>query len=363
MKHTAILIILLGILSPCFPQNAPPVKIAVVGLSHDHVHGILGRKDRGDVEVVGIYEPNTALANRLARRYQIDPERLFTDLDTLLDRVQPEAVTAFNPIFGHLEVVRKCAPRGIHVMVEKPLAVNMDHAREMATLAQKHNIHLLTNYETTWYGTHYRIKSWVEEGKLGPLRKMVVHDGHEGPKEIGVSEDFLSWLTDPVLNGGGAVIDFGCYGANLATWLMEGERPLSVTAVLQTHKPEIYPRVDDEATLVLTYPQGQAILQASWNWPFGRKDIEVYGQTGYAIAQNRHRIRVRTRDDPGEKTLNLPDPEAPMDDPFAYLAAVLRGKVQVKPMDLSSLENNLIVVEILDAAIESARTKKTVQLK
>jgi predicted dehydrogenase len=122
---------------------------------------------------------------------------------------------------------------------------------------------------------------------------VVVHDGHRGPKEIAVGPEFLNWLTDPRLDGAGALYDFACYGADLTTWLMNGQRPLSVTAVTQTIKPEIYPQVDDEATILLTYPKAQAIVQASWNWPFDRKDLEVYGQTGYVKTIKKDEIEVR----------------------------------------------------------------------
>ena len=62
---------------------------------------------------------------------------------------------------------------------------------------------------------------------------MVAMDGHQGPQEIGVGPEFFEWLTDPVIDGGGALFDFGCYGANLMTWLMDNERPLAVTALTQ----------------------------------------------------------------------------------------------------------------------------------
>ncbi len=71
----------------------------------------------------------------------------------MLDKIKPEAVVAFGSIFDHLAVIEACAPRGIHVMVEKPLAVNMQHANRMAELAEKHHIFLLTDYETSWYPT------------------------------------------------------------------------------------------------------------------------------------------------------------------------------------------------------------------
>jgi len=166
-------------------------------------------------------------------------------------------------------------------------------------------------------------------------------------------------LTDPVKNGAGALFDFGCYGANLMTWLMDNERPLAVTALTRTNKPAIYPRVDDEATVLVQYQAAQGIAQASWNWPFGRKDLEVYGETGYAIANGGSSLKVRIGDRPeSQRTL---DPLAPGDrDEVAYLVSVARG--ERTPSGLSSLENNMIVTEILAAARESARTGRTVPL-
>src|SRR2546430_10009500 len=73
----------------------------------------------------------------------------------------------------------------------------------------------------------------------------------------------------------------------------EDRSPACQTAVTQQIKPDVYPRVDDEATIILRYPNAQAIVQASWNWPFSRKDMEVYGQKGYAITVGRDTVRVR----------------------------------------------------------------------
>jgi glucose-fructose oxidoreductase len=188
----------------------------------------------------------------------------------------------------------------------------------------------------------------------------VVHDGHRGPKELGVTPEFLAWLSDPARNGGGALFDFGCYGADLMTWLMNGEEPLTVTAVTQQIKPDVYPHVDDEATVVLTYPKAQAIIQASWNWPFDRKDMEVYGATGEAITVKRDDLRVRRKGEEQEKQERAPALAAPYDDPISYLIAVVAGGL--KPTGLSALDTNVTVVRILAAARESARTGKTVTL-
>jgi predicted dehydrogenase len=342
---------------------AEPLRVGIAGLTHNHVNWILGRADRGDIIIVGIAEPNKELAKRLLDRYKLPMSLVYNSLDEMIRNTKPEAVTAFGSIYDHLSVVQTCAPLGIHVMVEKPLAVSVDHAKKMEALAKKHNIQLITNYETTWYATNHKVKEMVDQNELGQLRKMVVRDGHEGPKEIGVTPEFLDWLTDPKLNGGGAVIDFGCYGANLITWLTHGKRPTSVMALLQQFKPDIYPKVDDEAIIILEYPGMQGVIQASWNWPTGRKDMEVYGATGYVYSDNRSKLRIRLKDDKAEHEEMLKDREAPLDDPFALLAGVIAKQIKLEPYDLSSLENNMIVVEILEAAIQSSKTGKKVILK
>jgi predicted dehydrogenase len=180
-----------------------------------------------------------------------------------------------------------------------------------------------------------------------------------------VDPEFLEWLTDKELNGGGALTDFGCYGANLMTWLMDGQKPLSVTAITQQQQPENNPKVEDEAIILLKYNDAVGIIQASWNWPIGRKDMEIYGLTGVVYADNRNQLRIRNSegyDGYTEETLELGERRAPFDDPFSYLRAVLQGTVEPEAYDLSSLENNLLVLEILDAARRSAVSGKTVTL-
>ncbi|MBX2898119.1 MAG: Gfo/Idh/MocA family oxidoreductase [Cyclobacteriaceae bacterium] len=357
------ILLLILLTFPAFAQQTQkPFRMGVAGLTHGHVHWILNRAKDGDLEIVGIAESNRALAERLLAQYNLPLSLLYSSLDEMLDKTQPEAVTGFGNTFDHLKVVQACAPRHIHVMVEKPLAVSLDHAKQIQSLAKKYGIHVLTNYETTWYGSNLKIDELFRTNKpMGNVRKVVVHDGHEGPKEIGVGAEFLEWLIDPVKNGGGAIMDFGCYGANQITWLLNGERPVSVFAVTQQIKPHLYPKVDDEATIVLTYAKSQGIIQASWNWPFGRKDMEVYGEKGYLIA-DRHGSKIKSASNQPEEFIAAQALVNPHHDPFAYLAAVVRGEVKILPYDLSALENNLLVMEILEAAKTSAKTGKAVLL-
>ncbi|MGZ8919870.1 MAG: Gfo/Idh/MocA family protein [Limisphaerales bacterium] len=363
-KHAAIFAGLLSLTTILGHTAEPkaPVKFAIVGLSHDHARGFLpGVRNRDDVQLVGIVEQNQELAARYAKNFKLNTNLFHSSLEELIKKTNVQAVATFTSTFDHRRVVEECAAHGIDVMMEKPLAVNMEHALAMQAAATKGGIQVLVNYETTWYPANQAAYSIIhDQHAIGDIRKIVVHDGHRGPKEIGCSDDFLKWLTDPVLNGGGALMDFGCYGADLITWLMQGQRPSSVFAVTQQIKPDVYPNVDDEATIVLTYPKAQGIIQASWNWPFDRKDMEIYGQSGHLLVPRHDLIKLRSGAAP--EAQKSPDPlKGSLADPLAYLAAVVRR--EIKPSGLSSLEVNMIVNEILDAARDSARTGRRIELK
>jgi len=343
-------------------SDPPPLRVGIVGLVHGHVHGFLAQSLHSpEIEIVGVAEPDRRLLSQAATRYGFAPALLFADLEGMLQKARPQAVLVYTNTYDHRRVVEICARHGVHVLMEKPLAVSLEDALAIENAAHAGKIHTLVNYETSWYRSNHAAYDLVRAGALGDVRKVVIHDGHNGPKEIGVEPEFLAWLTDPKLNGGGALFDFGCYGADLMTWLMDGQRPQTVTAVTQQMKPEIYARVDDEATIILTYPKAQAIVQASWNWPFGRKDMEVYGRTGYVITVQANDIRVRRGgDNTHEEQLAAKPVPPPYDNSLSYLrAVVLNG---AKEDALSSLETNVTVTEILDAARRSAAEGKTIPL-
>ncbi len=334
----------------------------MVGLVHGHAGGFLGPAlKRSDIEIVGIAEPDQQVAQRYATEFKLDPKLLYADAEQMIAAVHPQALLVYTSTKDHRRVVEIAARHRLPVMMEKPLAVSVEDALAMKHAADAAHIAVLVNYETTWYPSNKAVYDLVHSGALGDVRKVVIHDGHQGPKEIGVQPEFLAWLTDPEKNGAGALFDFGCYGADLMTWLMNGEAPLTVTAVTQQIKPEIYTKVDDEATIILTYPKAQAIVQASWNWPFGRKDMEVYGATGQAITEARDGVRVRLKGEEKEREETAKPLEAPYDDPISYLIAVVSGEVKLS--GLGALDTNVTVVRILDAARQSARTGKTVRLK
>ncbi len=336
------------------------LKVIVAGLNHDHVHNILKAYTNNQVTIIGIAEPNKALWKKYGALYHL-PDSLFSDnLQNLLKTKKPDAVLGYNEVAGHLSIVQICAPLHIPVMVEKPLAATLQQAKEIEALSKQYNSPVLVNFETTWYPSYHNVYNTVQTDSIGKIKKMVFHDGHQGPKEIGCSPEFLSWLTDPVLNGAGALNDFGCYGADLMTWLMHGQRPIAVTAVTRHYKPDVYPKVDDDATIIVEYPAATGLIEGSWNWPFSIKDMEVFCERGYLHALDNTSITSRKREKilGSEQAAALP---APINDPIAYLTAVLHHQLTATD-DLCSLPVNMIVMEILDAAKRSAASGKRIVL-
>jgi predicted dehydrogenase len=343
-------------------QESQPLKVAIVGLEHGHVEGFLGQLPKHtDVQLVGIADGDTALWQKYGKKYALPDTLFYKSEANMIERTRPQAVLVYTSIGEHRHAIEIAAQYGVSVMVEKPLTISLDDALAIRRIAREHKIQVLVNYETTWYASNKAAYDEVREGRIGEVRRVVVHDGHQGPKEIGVPPEFLNWLTDPEQNGAGALYDFGCYGVDLMTWLMHGETPLTVTAVVNHDKPQIYPHVDDDATIVLQYPRAQAVIQGSWIWPFARKDMEVYGATGYAITVAADQIRIRHQHDSAEQMTTASSLPARERDSLAYLSAVLRGEIVPKG-DLTALDTNVIVMQILDAARESARTGRSVKL-
>jgi predicted dehydrogenase len=347
-------------------EPEPPLRIAVAGLVHGHVEGILwAGRDRADVEIVGVWDPRRDLFDKHKAKYRLEEGRYFDDLGTMLDATKPEAVSVMTSIADHLEAIRACVTRGIPVLVEKPLAFSNADAEEIKRLADAHGTLVLTNYETSWYAS---VRTAARRAKeTGPINRAVFRHGHRGPREIGCSEEFLDWLTDPAQNGGGAIVDFGCYGANIMTWLMDGRLPDTVFATTNQLKPDLYPDVDDDATIVLTYepdperdlPGAVGVLQASWAWTHDNKDADLFTPGGSYHAAKWDNLTVRQPDQPAEKQAVDERPDW-LRDEWTYLRRVVRDECPVDP--LSSLKSNLIVVRILDAARESARTGRAVRL-
>jgi len=345
--------------------QSPKTRLAVVGLDHDHVWGLLNAiAKEPDVELVAIADSHPELVEKAKTRVPAGV-RFFSDFVLMLDEAKPEGVIVTTANNLHLTILRECAKRHIHYSTEKPMASTAADAREMARLAREAGIKLMVNYFNAWSPATHELFHRVYAGELGPVNKIIVQYGHQGPKEIGVSKEFGDWLYDPVKNGGGAIVDFGCYGAEWAIWLKG--RPQSVYAYTLKLKTDQHNAVDDDATLLLEYPDATAVIQASWDWPYGKGDVAVYGPKGSLILAGDALFSRQTNtqdrggsDNPMGQPVKLGPVEHETSNPIAYFVWCIRND---KPIENPlAPELNVGVNEVLDAAKESIRTGRKVDL-
>jgi predicted dehydrogenase len=339
-------------------------RLAIVGLDHDHVWGLL--KDiaaEPDAELVGIADTHPALVERAKSRVPATVT-FYGDYVKMLDEMKPEAVIVTTENDKHLEILRECAKRHIHYSTEKPMAPTGAEAREMERLANQAGIKLMVNYWNAWVAPTHEIFHRVRAGEVWPAQKIIVRYGHQGPKEIGVSQYFADWLYDPVKNGGGAIMDFGCYGAEWALWLKG--RPARVYAIAQKLKTAQHNNVDDDATIVLEYQDATAIIEASWDWPYDNGQVEVFGPKGSLLATGEELFRRTTSDDSGKVGLEgqriaLNPVPRETNNPVSYFLDSIRNNKAIE--DPLSARLNVQVMEILDAARESVRTGLAQELR
>lgn len=338
-------------------------RLAIVGLDHDHVWELLryiGKES--DAELVAIAESQPALAKE-AKSKVPDSVKFYADYVAMLDEAKPDAVIVTTANDRHLEILRECAKRHIHYSVEKPMATNAADAREMERLAKQAGIKVMVNYWNAWVAPTHELFHRVKDRQLGEVQKIIVQYGHGGPKEIGVSQYFAEWLYDPLKNGGGAIMDFGCYGAEWAVWLKG--RPKGVMATAQRLKVEQHNKVDDDSTIVLDYPDATVIIEASWDWPYDMGRVQVFGPKGSLLA-TRSELFYRSSDDRGTMTglegerVSVNAPPRETSNPISYFVDCIRHDKPIE--DPLSTSLNVQVMEILDAARESVRTGQVQEL-
>jgi predicted dehydrogenase len=342
---------------------AARTRLAIIGLDHDHVWGLL--KDMTQVpqaDLVAIAEPNPKLIAKAKARVR-PGVRFYSNYVKMLNEVRPEGVIVTTETDHHLPIVRACANRHINIEMEKPMATTAKDAREILRLAEENHILLMVNYVNNWFPSTQELYRQVKAGKIGPVDKIIVQFGHQGPREIGVSNEFAAWLYNPVKNGGGALMDFGCYGADLAVWLQG--LPDKVFARALKLKTTQHNAVEDDAVILLEYRDATAFDEASWDWPYTMERVEVFGSKGSFLGLPEGLLyrafnSPASLEHPDGQPLPLPRLSLEESNPIAYYVSHIRDHEPAG--GLLSGKLNVEVNEILDAAKESIRTGRGVTL-
>lgn len=339
------------------PLAAQQPTIALVGLRHSHTWGHLERLARpSPAKLIAIAESEPELVAE-ARKVTSPEVRYFSDYVAMLDEMKPAMVWAFVENNRHHEIVQACGPRKIHVIFEKPLAATFPQARLIRDLAHRHGIQVLTNFGPAFSPAYLAIKAAVDSGELGAPWRLRVTTGHSGvfPKS-GRNRIFHEWLIDPVKNGAGALMDFGCYNALYSLYLLG--RPDSVYAYALTLRPADFPQVDGSSVMVLTYKNAVAVLEQSWDLPPNSGGFELVSYQG-GIRMEGSRFEIRKGRNPP-----APLPVAPLpperSDAIAYMVHCLRTNRPVE--GLVSLDFTVAVNEIIDAAKLSIKKHQPIPL-
>jgi predicted dehydrogenase len=366
MKHLAatlglgLLVSVLAVPS----ANARQYKLAVAELVHPHVWGHLKELlDGKEAKLVGIADGTPEFLAEARKRGAPDA-LLFRDYREMIEKTRPDIVWSFAENNRHLEIVQFCAPRKIHVMFEKPLAMKYADALRIRQLAREYGVQVMVNYQMAWWPANYAAKAVADSGALGQVWRLRGIVGFGGPGNKGLGKYSFDVFTDPERNGGGALADFLCYGALWSRWYLG--QPEKVYCQANHFRPELWPKVEDHCTVILSYPKGVGLFEGSWNLPRLFQDLEVVGLDGSVtltyggpfapqkVQLQKGRNKWKVEDVPLQP---LPPERA---EPIAYLVHALQSG---KPVEgLVGLEMNVDVVEIIEAARMSGASGQAVPL-
>lgn len=332
-------------------------RIAVAGLVHGHIGGLLNNwKNHPRAQIVAVAEPDATLAGSAQERYDI--ARVYADWREMLAQEACDIVQVGCDNKSKTEIVTQAARAGRHVTAEKPLAVNLQAARQIREAVGAAGVTYLTNWPVAWQKGRRTIMRLAKEGAIGEIFQLKERQGHAGPREIGCGPEFVGWLYDADKNGGGAGADFCGYGAVLAAFLLG--RPDSVWGVAGNLTKD-YEIVDDNAVFVARYPKAIALLEGTWaqQGGDGAGYPLVYGTKG-TLSQAGGQVRLDRGKNGGVELIEhdaLPPNGA---NHAEYLIECLEtGRA---PEGILNLDVCYVAQEIVEAGYESVRTGEIVHL-
>lgn len=362
-------------------------KAVLIGAAHMHVL-YLAREclENPEIELMG-FADTAPLRNEFSgcpgnppftRNWNIEyvcsrlGVKLYDNYVDMLDSVKPDLAIISTETPLHVEVFEKCAERGIAVSMEKPMAVSYSDGLKMARVAERTGATLMVNWPLAWQPCMIQYKELLESGRLGQLVKVHQLVGHPGPlgrgvrhpkveetsdSTTGIEKSATWWHTAAI--GGGAMLDFCCYGAMACNFLV-GQQAVSATA-MRLNSMSQWGDADDNAAMIVRYPECIAVLEGSWTVPVGgtRPGPTLYGTEAMAECRDTSEgVVVTVRDFAG----HVEDLPIRVNEPHlknittAFVHHMKTGEPLPRYLDLYE---NLDVLAILDAGVRSANSGKT----
>jgi len=282
-------------------RELPPLKLrgAISGFGQVAEQGHLpGWRRRPKVEIVAIHEP--VAARRQAALRAIRNVRVYEDLDLLLAGESPDFLDIASPPAYHAAAARAALEAGAHVLVEKPICLNREDLEHLRSLAASRGRLLLCVHNWKHSPVYRRAYEELSAGRLGQLRYCAL--SRLRTQQAGGA----LWRVDPVIGGGGILIDHGWHVFYLLQWLMGGRAPLSIAARLGVFPPGV---VDEVADLTATFADGAlGYIHLSWRAPARRTSAMLYGDQGMLEIEGSS-VRLATRTGVSEELAVVEEPD------------------------------------------------------
>jgi predicted dehydrogenase len=332
------------------------LRIGVLGLTHDHVWENLTNLQESDLgQLVAAADPNSPLRDKVR---SLGCDRVFPDYLSLLDGVELDAVYIYSNNRESAELAVEAARRGLHVMLEKPMAADLAGAARVHAAVKSAGVQLLVNWPFYWWPRLQRAFELIEQGMIGQVFQVNYRAAHAGPREQGCSPYFSDWLYDPVLNGAGALMDYGSYGAALSCHLLG--LPSRVGAFSgRMVKEDLL--ADDNAVMVMQHPGALSTATASWTTVGHMTSYipEIYGSEG-TLAVRPDGLWLATSDDEEGAQLDVPPPPPHARSSTAYFLHHIASSIPIG--GFCSAEAGLAAQHVLEAALISVREERVVSL-
>jgi predicted dehydrogenase len=229
-----------------------------------------------DAEVLAVMSPTEGHARAFAAKHGIPHH--FTELDQLLGMDAIDMVIVGAPNNRHCGITLAAAAAGKHVVMEKPLCMNLAEADRMIAACRRANVKLMYAEELCFTPKYVRLKGLLDEGALGKPVLLKQSEKHDGPH--------AAHFWDVEQSGGGVTMDMGCHAVQFFRWL-NGRNPItSVYAQMATTVHTDKTRGDDNAIIILEFANGvMAVAEESWTKKGGMDDrAEIHGSEGVAYA-------------------------------------------------------------------------------
>lgn len=327
-----------------------PLRIGVLGLSHDHVWSNLETlAAREDAALVAAFDDDSELLLKYSQQFPGDT----TDApEDVLNRDDLDAVYVFSSNAEGSTYAEAAAEQRLHVLIEKPMAAALFQADAMLAAARRNNVRLMINWPFAWWPQLQHALRLAADGEIGDLWQVKYRAAHAGPQELGCSPQFCDWLFDEELNGAGALMDYCCYGACLARVLMGV--PNRVSAVAGRFRKENI-TVEDNALLTMIYPRGMATAEGSWT-QIGKLTsytTAIYGSEGTLLVEPRDggSLFLATADDPEGSEVSVPASEPHLANSAAHFIHGIRTGDAFQPLCQDRVCRD--TQEILEAGLQS----------